>query len=126
MSCFHQAIKDPLWRDAMQAEISAFEQNNTWVLTNLPSNKHSIGCKWMFKIKHKADGFIERYKWMLRIDVAYFTASRFTSQLLSSSITLLWLTSLLQDLQVNYSQAALLFCDSQAALHMATNHVYHE
>lgn len=38
----------------------------------------------------------------------------------------MWLTSLLQDLQVNYSQAALLFCDSHAALHMATNHVYHE
>jgi hypothetical protein len=46
----------------MQAAISAFEKNNTRVLTNLPSNKHSTGCKWMFKIIHKADGFIERYK----------------------------------------------------------------
>ena len=28
----------------------------------MPSGKKAIGCKWVYKIKHKADGSIERYK----------------------------------------------------------------
>jgi len=31
-------------------------------LTDLPSNKKTVGCKWIFTIKHKADGSIERLK----------------------------------------------------------------
>ena len=59
---YHQAIKDPLWCEAMKVEIKALEVNNTWVVTDLPSNKHPIGCKWMCKVKYKSDGTIERYK----------------------------------------------------------------
>ncbi|XP_052479531.1 uncharacterized mitochondrial protein AtMg00810-like [Gossypium raimondii] len=46
----------------MQAEISALEENNTWIFTTLPEGKKPIGCKWVFRIKHQADGSIERYK----------------------------------------------------------------
>jgi hypothetical protein len=38
------------------------EENNTWVVTDLPPNKHPIGCKWVYKVKHKSDGSVERYK----------------------------------------------------------------
>jgi len=31
-------------------------------LTDLPPNKYVIGCKWVYKVKHKADGSVERYK----------------------------------------------------------------
>lgn len=34
----------------------------TWTLTKLPPKKTPIGCKLIFKIKQKADGYIERYK----------------------------------------------------------------
>jgi len=38
------------------------EENQVWDLVNLPSGQRSIRNKWVLKIKHKADGSIERYK----------------------------------------------------------------
>ena len=59
-----QAVKDPLWREAMDKEIQALEQNHTWELTSLPPGKTPIGCKWVYRIKLKSDGIgtVERYK----------------------------------------------------------------
>jgi len=46
----------------MQDEITALETNNTWFLTDLPSDKIVIDCRWVYKIKYNADGSIECYK----------------------------------------------------------------
>jgi len=46
----------------MDAKIAALEANNNGTITSLPPNKHPIGCKWVYKIKYKADRSIERYK----------------------------------------------------------------
>ncbi|MCO5548280.1 hypothetical protein L7F22_001737 [Adiantum nelumboides] len=46
----------------MDEEIVALDVNKTWELMPLPKGKKAIGCKWVYKVKHKADGTIERYK----------------------------------------------------------------
>jgi hypothetical protein len=46
----------------MHAEISTLELNNTWTIVDLPFHKQPIGCKWVYKLKYKADGSIERHK----------------------------------------------------------------
>jgi len=46
----------------MNAKLTALEKNQTWSIVNHPSNCSVIGCKWVYKLKHKADGTIERHK----------------------------------------------------------------
>ena len=41
---------------------SCVPKNNTWKIINVPNNKKTIGCKWLFKIKYKLDGNIDRFK----------------------------------------------------------------
>lgn len=59
---FEQARENDKWTEAMQQEIRALEQNNTWVITDLPARKLAIGNKWVFKVKRKPDGSVDRYK----------------------------------------------------------------
>ncbi|GJU46070.1 retrovirus-related pol polyprotein from transposon TNT 1-94 [Tanacetum coccineum] len=56
------ASKDTRWIKAMQKEIQALEDINTWKLCSLPTNKSAIGCKCAFKIIYLADGSIKRYR----------------------------------------------------------------
>lgn len=58
----NDAIKHQHWKDAMDLEIKALQANNTWVLTDLPSGKVPIGCKWVYRVKYKPDGSVERFK----------------------------------------------------------------
>lgn len=58
----HEALKHPGWQKAVQDEVTALEKNGTWVITDLPAGKRTVGCRWIFTIKHKVDGSIERLK----------------------------------------------------------------
>ncbi|GMP88882.1 hypothetical protein CsSME_00040705 [Camellia sinensis var. sinensis] len=46
----------------MNEELSALHKTGTWNLVALPSGKHNVGCRWVYKIKTKADGSVERSK----------------------------------------------------------------
>jgi len=50
------------WQKAIVEELKALEQNGTWTMTLIPKGKHVIGCKWVYKVKYRVDGSLERYK----------------------------------------------------------------
>ena len=50
------------WENAMIEEISALEKNDTWELVPKPHDADLITCKWVYKVKKKADGRIDRHK----------------------------------------------------------------
>lgn len=61
-SNYSEAVNDPRWQKAMEIELHALMENRTWDIVPLPSHRKPIGCKWVYKIKYKADGSVERYK----------------------------------------------------------------
>eukprot|EP00268_Persea_americana_P044937 TRINITY_DN4553_c2_g1_i10.p1 TRINITY_DN4553_c2_g1~~TRINITY_DN4553_c2_g1_i10.p1 ORF type:complete len:308 (+),score=35.45 TRINITY_DN4553_c2_g1_i10:1732-2655(+) len=46
----------------MTDELLALEVNKTWDLVPLPENTTIIGSKWVYSIKHRSNGSIDRYK----------------------------------------------------------------
>lgn len=46
----------------MEAEVEALKRNQAWEKCVLPKGKKVVGCKWVFTVKYKSDGTIERYK----------------------------------------------------------------
>lgn len=46
----------------MNEELRSLEKNGIWELLEMLFGRMVIGCKWVFKIKRKVDGSIERYK----------------------------------------------------------------
>ena len=46
----------------MKEELDALSKNYTWDLVTPPLGKSVVGCKWIYKIKTRSNGSIERYK----------------------------------------------------------------
>ncbi|WKA05692.1 hypothetical protein VitviT2T_023641 [Vitis vinifera] len=59
---YSEAAAHPKWQEVTRSELQALQANDTWSLTPLPAGKTPIGCRWVYKIKQRSDGFIERYK----------------------------------------------------------------
>ena len=62
---FQEAIDSPNskeWMDAMRDEMDSMMRNHVWELVDLPPRRKSIGNKWVFKIKRRADGMIDKFK----------------------------------------------------------------
>nr|CAN71214.1 hypothetical protein VITISV_039504 [Vitis vinifera] len=47
-----EVLADPRWK----------AKNETWELVECPPRKKPVGCSWIYTVKYKADGSIERFK----------------------------------------------------------------
>ena len=52
----------PRWKEAMDHEMATLEKASTWVTVLRPSDKNIVDSKWVFRVKRKADGSIDKYK----------------------------------------------------------------
>lgn len=56
---YEEASQNSAWQKAMEEEITALEQNQTWELVPRPKDVKPISCKWVYKIKLHPDGSIK-------------------------------------------------------------------
>lgn len=65
------ALKSPKRKKVVDEEIKALESNGMWTLTMPPLGKSPTGYKWIFTVKYKSNGSVERFK--ARLVVKGFT-----------------------------------------------------
>ena len=56
------------WKDAMIEEYQSIMKNDVWDVVPRPEGKSVVTSKWIYKIKHAADGSIEnirQYLWLM-------------------------------------------------------------
>ena len=72
-STFEEAVNHQEWKDAMNEEYQSIMKNGVWEIIPRPEDKSVVTSKWIYKIKHAADGSIDKYK-------ARFVARVFSQQ----------------------------------------------
>jgi hypothetical protein len=61
-TCSKEAIQRKEWADAMTEEYQSIMKNEVWEIVPRLKNKDGVFYRWLFKIKHAANGSIEKYK----------------------------------------------------------------
>ncbi|XP_020535535.2 uncharacterized mitochondrial protein AtMg00810-like [Jatropha curcas] len=112
----------------MAAELQALTCTKTWKLVDLPVGKIPTGCKWVYKIKHRSDGSIERNK-------ARLVAKRYTQVISKIDLVKQNLDSLFKikylgplkfflGLEIVRSQRGISLCQWKYALELLSNTSY--
>jgi hypothetical protein len=61
-STFEEATGRQVWRDAMMEEYNSIMKNDVWEVVPRPEGKSVVTSRWLYKLKHVADGSIEKYR----------------------------------------------------------------
>ena len=61
-SCHGEATGEQVWQDAMTEEYQSILKNDVWDIVLRPEGKSEVTSKWIYKIKHAADGSVKKYK----------------------------------------------------------------
>ena len=59
---YEEAVQNKEWVEAMTEEYQSIMKNYVWDIVPKPEGKSVVSSKWIYKIKHAADGSIEKYK----------------------------------------------------------------
>jgi hypothetical protein len=61
-SCHGEATGQQVWKDAMTEEYQSIMKNDVWDIVPRPKGKSVVTSKWIYKIKHAANGSVDKYK----------------------------------------------------------------
>ncbi|GKA04433.1 ribonuclease H-like domain-containing protein [Tanacetum coccineum] len=138
--------------NAMNQEMAALLRVGTWDIVDLPKGRKAIESKWIYKIKFRSSDEIDRYKARLiaqgfgqkkGIDyeetfspvVKMVTVRCLLNTVVSikryralASVTseVIWILKILKDLNIENLSPVSLHCDSNSAIKIAANPVFHE
>ena len=61
-SCFEEATQHDVWQEAMVEEYDSIMKIQVWEVVPRPQGKKVVGSRWIYKVKHAANGSMEKYK----------------------------------------------------------------
>ena len=62
---YHEAISSAnstYWQEAMDREYASLLENQTWDLIEKPSDRKPVRNKWVYKVKYKSNGEVDKFK----------------------------------------------------------------
>ena len=52
----------PAYKQVMDEEMKALTFRGTWELISAPTDTTVVACRWVFTLKYRPDGSVDRYK----------------------------------------------------------------
>ena len=52
----------PAWKQVMDKKMEALASREIWKSVSTPTNSAVTGCRWVFTLKYRPDGSVDRYK----------------------------------------------------------------
>ena len=62
LESYAEVVKDTNWHAAMEKEMHALAENETWDLVDAPKGMKTIRCMWVYKVKYNIDDSVNQYK----------------------------------------------------------------